>query len=246
MKRALLCGVAALSLSGAAFAQGYVSGNYADLDGVDMWSLNGRYILGEHVMLDAGYSSLDGDVDIFRAGGHVFWTGADWLLGGYVGGEWVNTTGGDVDNWVAALESQYHTGRVTLQATVQYGEMDTPVFISFDQWNVNGALRWFVSDNFALEANAAWLDTTVNPIGVSDDGSYFGLGAEWQFHDCLSVFAAYRHSDVASTTTEIDSFGIGLRWNFGEGTLMQRDRSGARLRRPEGIFEGVAGGGSID
>jgi hypothetical protein len=37
-----------------------------------------------------------------------------------------------------------------------------------------------------------------------------------------------------------------LRWNFGEGTLMQRDRSGARRRRPEGVVETFVGGVSPD
>lgn len=246
MKRALFCGTAALALSTAAFAEGYVSGNYADLDGLDSWSLNGRYILGEHVMLDAGYSSLDADIDQMRVGGHVFWRGADWLLGAYVGGEWVDTLAGDANGWVVAGEGQFHTGRVTLAGTVSYAEMDTPVIVSFDQWTVNGTLRYFVTDNLSLEASAAWLDTTINPVALSSSGSYFGLGAEYQFHDCLSVFAGYRHTDLGDGTPEVDTWGIGLRWSFGEGTLMQRDRSGARLRRPEGVFETFSGGGSID
>lgn len=204
-------------------------------------------MLGGHVLLDAGYSNLDPDVDVFRVGGHVFWTGGDWLLGGYVGGEWVETPAGDADDWVVAGEGQFHTGRVTLAATVSYSEMETPVLISFDQWNVNGALRYFVTDNLSLEANAAYLDTTINPVSLSASGSYFGLGAEYQFDaHPISIFAAYRHTDIGDGSPEIDTWGVGLRWNFGEGTLMARDRSGERLRRPEGVFEVFAGGGSID
>jgi hypothetical protein len=246
MKRALFCGVAAAALASAAFADGYVSGSYADLDGADSWSINGRHNLGSHVMLDGGYTGIDGDVDSLRLGGHVLWRGADWLVGAYVGGEWTEAAGNDVDSWVVAGEGQYYADRVTLGGAVSYGEMDTPAAISFDLLTVSGSLRYFVTDNFSLEGNAAWLDTTINPLGLSDSGSYFGLGAEYQFDNCLSVFASFRHTDLGSGSGEIDTWGIGLRWNFGEGTLMQRDRAGVRLRRPEGVFETFAGGGSID
>jgi hypothetical protein len=247
MKRALLCGAAALALAAAASAEGYVSGNYADIEDTSAWSLNGRALLGEHVLLDGGYSNLDGDVDIWRVGGHLIWRSPEWLVGGYIGGAWADASTADVDDWVVAGEGQYHTGRMTLAATVAYSEMDTPTPISFELWNVNGAIRYFVTDNFSLEANAAWLDTTVSPVGVSESGSYFGLGAEYQFESCpVSIFAAYRHTDLGAVSPEINAFGVGLRWNFGEGTLMQRDRSGLRLRRPEGAFEVFSGGGSLD
>jgi hypothetical protein len=82
---------------------------------------------------------------------------------------------------------------------------------------------------------------------VSENGSYFGLGAEYQFDTCpVSIFAGYRHTDLGAVGLATDTWGIGLRWNFGEGTLMQRDGSGARLRRPEGVFEVFTGGGSLD
>jgi hypothetical protein len=249
MKRILLSGVAALSLAGAASAGGYVSGNYADLDGSDAWSLNGRAILGGHVMLDAGYTSLDSGGDVFNVGAHVFWTGTDWLLGGYAGGASLNSAGASLSDWVVAAEGQYHTGRLTLAATVSYSELDTPAFDGFDQWNVNGALRYFVTDNFSLEANGAWLETTFTLGGFSTSfsGSYFGLGAEYQFDTHpVSIFAAYRHTDLGNGGSNIDTWGIGLRWNFGAGTLIARDRAGERLRRPEGAIEVLQGGGSID
>ena len=113
---------------------------------------------------------------------------------------------------------------------------------------MNGALRYFVTDNLSLEANADYLDTTIDPVVLSANGSYFGLGAAFQFDSHpISIFASYRHTDIVDTTsTDTNTWGIGLRWNFGEGTLMARDRAGERLRRPESVFEVFSGGGSID
>lgn len=245
MKRALICGAAILAFAGGAAAEGYVSGNYVDLDGDDSWSINGRYLLGEHVLLDAGYTGIDGDVDLWRFGGHAFARGTDWLLGGYAGYESIDA-GSSNDEWVVAAEGQYHVDRMTLAATVAYSELEASP-ITFEMWNVGGTLRYFLTDNFSLEGNAAWLNTEISPVGASADGSVLGLGAEYQFDGApVGIFAGYRHTDIGGGAEETDTWGAGIRWNFGEGTLMQRDRSGARLRRPETVFEVLIGGGSLD
>lgn len=241
MKRAFLCGVAALALAGAASAEGYVSGNYVDLDGTDSWSVNGRYLLGGHVLLDGGYTSIDGNVDVWRIGGHLFARQDNWLLGGYAGYSNVEATGVDADELTLAGEAQYYLERATLGLTVVYSDLDTP-FFDPSGWSVGGDVRYFVTDNFSLGLGAAWL-TNDTPFG-DQDGHYIDLGAEYQFEASqFALFAGYRHTDIGG---EANTWGIGLRWNFGEGSLIQRDRSGARLRRPEGIFEVAAGGLSLD
>ncbi len=241
MKRAFLCGVAALALAGAASAEGYVSGNYVDLDGADSWSINGRYLAGTNVLLDGGYSNLDGDVDVFRIGGHLFAREANWLLGGYVGYANMEVAGVSIDEWTLAGEGQYYLDRATLGLTVAYSDLDTPG-VDPSMWSVAGDIRYFVTDNFSIQAGAAWL--TVDSTFGDQDGHYIDLGAEYQFDASpFAVFAGYRHTDIGG---EANTWGIGLRWNFGEGSLIQRDRSGARLRRPEGVFETAAGGLSLD
>lgn len=242
MKRALMCGVAALALAGAASADGYVSGNYMDLDGADSWSVNGRYLLGGHVLLDGGYTSLDGDVDVLRIGGHVFAREDNWLLGGYAGYSNIDTPGIDPDEWTLAVESQFYLERVTLGLSASYSELDVPI-ADPSMWNVVGEVRYFVTDNFSLQLSAAYIDA--ESAGLSDDGHFIDLGAEYQFSSSpISIFAAYRNTEFAGADT--NTFGIGLRWNFGEGSLIQRDRSGTRLRRPEGVFEVAAGGLTLD
>jgi hypothetical protein len=245
MKRALLSGVAALALVGAASAEGYVSGSYTgDEFDSDTWSVNGRYLLGGHVLLDGGYSSIDGDVDVWRIGGHAFARGTDWLLGGYLGYEsaHASSSGITVDGIVIAGEGQYHLERVTLAATVSYSDAEFPAPTTIEMWNVGGTVRYFVTDNFGLQANAAWLNGEA--LGLTGDGSQFGVGAEYQFDSSpVSIFAGYRHTEFGGGQ---NSWGIGLRWNFGEGTLLQRDRSGERLARPESTLETISGDISLD
>lgn len=241
MKRTLMCGVAALVLAGAASAEGYVSGNYMDLDGADSWSVNGRYLLGGHVLLDGGYTSADGDLDVLRIGGHLFAREANWLLGGYVGYSNIDTPITEADEFTLAAEGQYYLERTTLGLTVAYSDLDVPV-ADPSMWSVAGEVRHFVTDNFSLQVGAAWLD--VDTTLFSQDGHYIDLGAEYQFDGApVSVFAGYRHTDIGG---DVSTWGVGLRWNFGEGTLIQRDRSGTRLRRPEGAFEVLAGGLTLD
>jgi hypothetical protein len=240
MKRALLCGVAALTLAAGASAEGYVSGNYTDIDGTDTWSLNGRYLLGNHVLLDGGYTNIDGDGDVWNIGGHLFAREANWLLGAYAG--YLSADGGEsTDQFTVAGEGQYYLERVTLGLTITYSDLDVPL-VEPSMWSVAGDFRYFVTDNFSVQVGAAWVsfDTVIG----DQDGHYIDVGAEYQFDASpFAVFAGYRHTDIG---VETDTWGIGLRWNFGEGSLIQRDRSGARLRRPEGVLETGAGGLSLD
>lgn len=51
----------------------------------------------------------------------------------------------------------------------------------------------------------------------------------------ISIFGGYQRSEVDEANIEVDSLGIGVRYNWG-GTLFDRDRSGAGLRRRAGVF----------
>ena len=80
---------------------------------------------------------------------------------------------------------------------------------------------------------------------MEQDGSILEVGAEYQLSDtAVSMIAGYRHTEALFDPT--DAWGIGLRWNFGDATLLKRDHAGARLNRPGGVVETFAGGITLE
>ncbi len=247
MKRAWSGQAAAmLLLTGGAHAEGYVSGSYVTVEDsdTDVTSIDGRYILGEHVMLDGGYSYADGDADVLRIGGHAFLRNPEWLLGAYASYEVIDSSGMSFHDWTLAVEGQYYLDRATVSALVSYGETgDRPFGAPLEQWTAGGDVRYFVTDNFGLRVRASWLHEQINVM--DQDGSVVEIGAEYQFSDTpVSVTAGYRHTEALFDP--LDSYGVGLRWNFGDSTLLQREHAGARLIRPKGVVETFAGGITLD
>ena len=232
--------------AGGAHAEGYVGGSFVAIDqsDTDVTSIDGRYLLGDNFMLDGGYSYADGDANVLRIGAHAFVHNAEWLLGGYAGYEDIDSSGTSFHDWTAAGEGQYYFDRATISALVSYGETgNRPFGAALKQWTFGGDVRYFVTDNFGLRARAAWVQDEINVI--DHDGSIIDVGAEYQFSDApVSVTAGYRHTEALFDS--LDSWGVGLRWNFGDATLLQRDHSGARLHRPGGVVETFAGGITLD
>jgi hypothetical protein len=243
MRKVILLAASALLVPGTASAEGYVAGSYQSVDdgsnSVD--ALAGRILVTENIMLDGGFASADGLVlsgqreDFWQVGAHVFGRGEKWLLGGYVGYNYYDLDAPfHFEDWTLAGEGQYYLDRVTLGAAVIYsiGKGLNPS-TDFKSWTVSGDVRFFVTDNIALHGTASWGKVTE----FSDDGTAFGFGVEYQFDSApISIFAGYRTTDITDSNGK-DTRGIGLRWNFGEGTLIQRDRTGARLARPVGMLE---------
>ncbi len=242
MKRALMCGVAALVWAGAASAGGFIAGGYQSTDAgggsEDIYSVAGRVSLGDHVILDGGYATGDGGGDYYQIGGHFFGRGENWLAGGFAAYE---SADGDIDDFSVGAEGQYYLDRVTLGLSVGYSNSSDFLVpgLDIDGWTVNGDVRFFITDNFTLRGSAGW--GQISAGGVSEDGTAFGVGVEYQFDESpISLFAGYRTTDIVFT--DVDTWGIGLRWNFDEGTLKQRDRKGERLNRTAGLVENFLGG----
>lgn len=247
MRRSFIVQAAAvLILSASAHAEGYVSGTYVTVEDsdTDVTSIDGRYILGDHVMLDGGYSYADGDAEIFRIGAHALLRRPEWLLGAYAGYEEVESSGLSFHDWTFAGEGQYFMDRATVSALVTYGETgDRPFGAPLEQWTAGGDVRYFITDNFGVRASAAWMHEEV--ATMDQEGAILSIGAEYQFDDSpVSLTAGYRYTE--SLFQPLDSYGISIKWNFGDGTLLQRDHAGARLTRPKGVVETFAGGITLD
>jgi predicted porin len=71
---------------------------------------------------------------------------------------------------------------------------------------------------------------------ASDAGSQtYGVEAEYRIDQSpFSLFVAYERADVdASTNAEADSWGLGLRYGFGDASLQARRDEGPRWLRQD-------------
>lgn len=133
--------------------------------------------------------------------------------------------------WAVGAEAQKYLDKVTLTGLVAYGQSND---LDADLYSVRGEARYFVSDNFRLNAGAGWsrIDTNVNADlwDVNAGGEYKFANSGW------STFAKYTHAeskDLAKLNS--DAVRIGVRYTFG-GSLKDRDRAGADLATASDLF----------
>ena len=133
--------------------------------------------------------------------------------------------------WAVGAEASKYFDKVTLNGLVAYGQSND---LNADLYAVRGEARYFVSDNFRLNAGAGWsrIDTNVNADlwDVNAGGEYKFANTGW------STFAKYTHAeskDLAKLNS--DAVKVGFRYTFG-GSLKDRDRAGADLATASDLF----------
>jgi len=257
MKKFLLGAAAALAISapGVAAAQsGYVDLGYqsteADIAGVeadgDGWTVGGAAAWGGNgslgVQIDGLLSQSEadggGEADTWNVGGHLFSRHDGGLIGGFVNYGNVDIDGGgDFDFWTAGVEGQLYMSRGTVDGALSYSEGDD---VDSSLTALDLGYTHFVTDNFSFGGNVGF--------GQIDDGTddadlvTYGVGAEYQFASVpISLFGGWQHAEIDDADADADSLGIGVRWNFGGASLLERNRSGASLARGGGLgrFAGI-------
>ena len=251
MKKFLLGAAAALAIAapGVAAAQsGYVDLGYqtteADVGGVegdaDGWTLGGAAAFGGNgslgVQVDGLFSQSEadggGDVDTWNLGGHLFSRSEGGLVGGFVNLGNSDIEGvGDLDFWTVGLEGQLYMSRGTVDGALSYSEADD---VDASLTAVDLGYTHFVTDNFSLGGNVGF--------GQIDDGTddgdlmSYGVGGEFALSSLpISIFGGWQHSELDDADADADTLGIGVRWNFGGTSLLERNRSGASLARGGGL-----------
>lgn len=225
--RSLIFGAAALlavAVPGMAAAQtGYVGVTYANVDpdngdNTDAYGVEGAVAFSGSSQIsfevDASYS--DGsDVDsTWGVAGHVFTRNDQYLFGGFVA---VSDNDAAGTTWEAGLEANKYFEQWTLAGAIAYANNDDN---NADGWGVNVQGRYFPTDNVRLQANVGWLDAD------GDDATVVGVGGEYQFTAVpISIGAGYNHLDTDGP--DANTWTLAVRYNFGGGTLRDRDRSGA-------------------
>lgn len=241
MKKASFFGVALVALMSAGGAQ--AQSGHADLSyqNTDAGSTNfgtiaasGAFMLNEHIQLNGHYASLDSggaDEGYWSIDGFLFNRSQGGAYGGYVGFDSFDA-GSNNDEWSVGAFGQIFAGNTTWTGQVGYSDTEG----NYSVISLDGEARHFVSDNFSIQGNLGY--GKLDGIGDPDYWSA-GIGAELQFTGApISVFGGWQHLDIEST--EVDHLGIGVRWNFGGGSLLDRDRSGASLSRQTSTFIEIA------
>jgi hypothetical protein len=133
--------------------------------------------------------------------------------------------------WAVGLEGSKYFSNVTLNGLVAYGQSND---LDADLYAVRGEARYFVSDDFRLDAGAGYSKLDGN--GEADIWDV-NLGGEYKFANTgWSTFGKYTHTeskDLADLNAE--AVKVGFRYTFG-GSLKARDAAGADLIDADTLF----------
>lgn len=238
--------LAALMAGGVAHAQsGHVGISYQNAEfgsgDVDSTALSGAVLLGSHVQLNGRYANIDtagpADIDYWSIDGFVFSRSGGGAFGGYAGYDTFDVSA-SIDEWSIGGFGQLYAGNTTWTGQIGYADTEGDIEVI----HIDGEVRHFVNDNFSIQGNLGFGGIEFSG-GGEDDYWSGGLGAEWQFLGApFSIYGGWQHVDFDSG--EADRLGIGARWNFGGGSLLDRNRSGASFERiTPTLFELEVGGG---
>jgi hypothetical protein len=237
--------VLAMAVSAPAFAQniGSVGAavNYTDLDtnfgGADGTSVkvDGNVAIPTGawtVTLNGNVSVNDNDISdetVASTAAHLTTkVGDSWRVGGFAA---LSRPSNDT-LWAVGAEASKYFSNVTLNGLVAYGQSND---LNADLYAARGEARYFVSDDFRLDAGAGYakLDGGANDADVWD----VNLGGEYKFANTgWSTFGKYTHTEAEDLADlKSDAVKVGFRYTFG-GSLKARDAAGADLIDADTLF----------
>jgi len=226
-KTALLAAAAALMAATPAAAHGYLGLSYGsgELDvgpgtDIDQWRVDGEFGFsgerwGAQIGADIGTVENDtSDEDFYSLNGHLFYQGGAWRLGGLV-----STT--EIDNateTIYGVEGMLDVApNANLWASATTGDVEGDV----DVTNFDLGGNFYATPNFRLGATygVGEIDST-----TSADTTSWGINGEFApFSFPLSLTASWTSFEIEDVNVEADHLLVGVRWNFGGGTLQERD-----------------------
>jgi hypothetical protein len=177
--------------------------------------------------LDADYARVDfpggaAAIDNWGGDGHLF-VRNDYGALGVVGG--ARKVGSSITSYDVGLEGAKFFDRWTLKGTART-EWNDVSGADFNALSVTPAAAYYVNDNFRLDGSAGY--DRLQLLGKSWDGWNIHAGGEYQFARVpVSLYVAATYGEVSSVSIKDTAVHAGVRWNFGGGSLKQRERSGA-------------------
>jgi hypothetical protein len=231
--RKLLSGAAILAAvlaPSVANANGYVGLDYGsvNVDGEgteDGFGASGAFVVTPNIALDAAVAEEDSS---WAATAHLFTNNSSYLFGGFLGVD----DNGDSTSLKAGLEGQYYAANTTIAGAIGYGTNDDS---TVDIWIANGEVRLFSTENFRIEGGFGWV--SVNPDnGGAADALSLGLGGEYLFTAApMSIGLALSNTQSDEDDLKVNAVTATVRYNFGGGSLLDRDRSGGGLAGLSGV-----------
>jgi opacity protein-like surface antigen len=208
----------------AGFAQADdVDGEILALEGAGTLSLGGT--LG--LQLDAALVNTEfdeiGTNTTIGGRAHLFSRTDTFLFGGFasVASSEFEDLGAE-NVYGLGLEAQAYLQQVTLGANIGWFKGDDDESEDSDGMGVGALARFFVNENFSLEAGVDWSEAD------DDDFTVFSLGAEYKLANSpVSFTAGFSSSDIGDGD-DAQAVFIGVRLS-GPGSLMDRDRRGPSL-----------------
>ena len=168
------------------------------------------------------WDNSSGDDSLGYVAAHFAQRNDNYAIGAFAGLENYYGDGGIM----VGLEGQAYMPELTFTGSVSYIHFNDSN--DYDVWGANIGARYFINDNFALDAGLGWAswDTSFTDY----DGWNGTLGAEYKFDGSpASVFATYRRDAIDYTFNDytVDSFTFGVRLTLGSDTLRARTNDGA-------------------
>ncbi|MNR10795.1 hypothetical protein D3C85_1270610 [compost metagenome] len=250
MKTVFLASVAAATLIAApAFAQDAVGSaglSYVNSD-ADGFETDGAVIDGSvatsafgdwTVTLDGAlnYSDSDGPMGdtTSAAAAHVSRIFKGVRVGGFAGFQ--NNELFDIATFGAEAQKTFQ--RATLTGSVSYSD-----FLQAEAWNVGADAAYYPMAALRLNAGVGYA-TIDGAFGGEEIESWtYGVGAEYRVAATpYSVFGRYETTSYDDIDLDVDTFKIGVRYNFG-GSFQDQDRAGANIgratRAPAALLGGI-------
>lgn len=236
-KLALLAATAAAAamIAPTASAHGYLGASYGNIDAntgeADALQVEGAFGWNNGswgTQFDASIGQLDGDTadgDSYAIGGHVYWGNENWRIGGVVGTTNVDDGGSDLSETAYGFEGSLNLGDSAVAlASTTWGTFDF-FGTDIDTWNLDGRINLYSSANFRI--GATYGIGNLEAGGFDGDTSTYGVDAEFApFSAPVSFTVGWlRFEDDDFLGFATDTVSAGVRWNFGGGTLRDRDNA---------------------
>lgn len=223
--------LAGLSMvSGTAFAQVGTVGagvTHVDTDGgdADSMGINGGVAIPTGgnltVLLDGAYTTNDdADVDLLTGTAHLIARDANGAWGGFAGLGNIDGGGTDVGLWTVGGEYAAFYDASTFVATIAYANADD---VDVNILGVSGEYRMFLNDDLRVDVGGGYAN--IDGGGTDADAFHVGAGVEYRFTGtpfAIGANASYIDTDGGDATV----IGATLRFDFGNGSLKSRDRTG--------------------
>lgn len=160
----------------------------------------------------------DDNFDVYSATGHLISRNSGRAWGGFIGVSRADLDFADIDTWIVGGEYARFLPRYTLVGRVDYSNVDDT---DADAWGLSGEYRLFAEDNLRFDLGAGLALTD----GPADDAVVLAGGAEYRFGNS-PVSIGGRVGWINADDNDETTFGVALRFDFGNRSLKDRDRNG--------------------